>query len=144
MRIYRRALILFIVLASTLAWGQDTPTVPTLPEPVAWDLYVRTSDQVITIGWDPVTFERPIWYELLFYNLERRAWFARANVPQERTTFDVTLRSGHYIVYIRTGAKDAENADVFSEWCSSISETCTDGTAKWWVYTYLAPPGPIQ
>jgi len=131
---------------SGLCYGQgaDLPEAPVFPIPVPWLLYVDTSDKEVTFGWDGVSDARLTGYEMVFYNMERRAWLYRANIPVPQTTFKVKFKGGHWIAYIRTVGKEADNTAIHSVWGSSISPEIAAEGKPFWIFLMPAPPGQLE
>lgn len=140
MRQVYRACALVLVLTSWLLFllcevRAETPTPPTIPAVITgWTMHVDTSDKTITVAWDANTEPDLKEYEIVFYNLERETWFAQAKTTQTQIT--VTLKTGHYIAFVRA----VDTSDNKSDWTSSH---VGGSPGPWWIYRYLAPPGPI-
>lgn len=135
--------LLALSLWAGVATGADPvpPVVPALAE--GWNLYVQYTNKPITVAWDKVDDKLVTDYELVAYNLERKTFIIRGQIPQRDTPqITITLnRSGHYIFYVRAVNNEAtEEKYKYSAWVDSITaETVLDGK-RWWVYVYLAPP----
>jgi hypothetical protein len=107
--------------------------------------YVGTTDLKLKVEWTPVADATG--YELELYSVNRKVYVARASTPDPGLTFTVP-NQGLYIVRVRAVRQLAAGADpVNSVWSTSDDPTVAlvDGVPKgWWVYGFLAPPGPIQ
>lgn len=102
--------------------------------------YYGTSNHTITVAWD--ASPGATYYELEILNVERNIKTSIASghsltATQKSFSFPKT---GHYIVSVR--ACDATISNC-STWISSL-EGVVDGIKRaWWVYVFVAPPGPI-
>lgn len=107
--------------------------------------YVGTTDLELKVEWTPVTDATG--YQLELYSVNRNAYVARASTPSPNLTFKVP-NQGMYIVRIRAVRQLAAGADpINSDWSTSDDPTVAlvDGNPRgWWIYGFLAPPGPIQ
>jgi len=104
--------------------------------------YFGTSDKEITIAWDAV--ENADYYELKLFSIERNVESVVANNISQTQLKIFLPRSGLFIVRARACSNSV--GFTCSEWSTSDNQTfaTVDGQPKgWWVYGYLAPPGPI-
>jgi hypothetical protein len=137
---------LAILLLAGTVWAAD-PTPPTIPEGVIdWGLYVAYTDKDWEIAWDKVNQTEITGYEMWAYNMERKAFLVKANVPQ-RDAPSVTVKlakPGHYVFFARSINANATEEDYeYSDWSCSVTATDVLNGQKFWVYTYLAPPTDV-
>jgi hypothetical protein len=102
--------------------------------------YYGTSDHTITVAWG--ASPGAAYYELEILHVERNTKTSIASghsLTATQKTFSLP-RTGHYIVSVRACDSNLSNC---SEWTSSL-DGIVDGVKRaWWIYAYVAPPGPI-
>ena len=112
----------------------DTNISVKLSESGSWELkelktYVGTTDQEITVVWPSDTSSE--YYRVSLKHVERDSLITIAqSTPGNQLSFRLP-RSGHFIILV-----ESCNQSVCSDWYTSIN-------AGWWIYRYVAPPGPI-
>lgn len=119
-------------------------------------LYLEHTGKNITCEWDD-TNNNIADYEVRLYSFERKTYVALGRTELNTITFQM-MKSGHYIAEIRACYKDDPSCidgcppddpdcvECCSEWVQSSDPAyaAVDGVARgWWLYGYLAPPGPI-
>ena len=100
--------------------------------------YFVTTGAQITVEWLVVSNAKH--YEVQIYNIERKEIKAIGITGNTEMIFSLS-RTGHYAARVR-----AVNDIGASAWSESTDPTVAtvDGTPRgWWLYGYLAPPGPI-
>jgi len=106
--------------------------------------YFGTTDQTITCAWDAV--ENAEGYQVELYHVERDSITRVASEGLTDTQIVLSLpRSGHFVPRIRACA-DYPACETYSEWSESTNSevASVDGQPRaWWIYGYVAPPGPI-
>lgn len=106
--------------------------------------YVGTTDLEIKVSWTPVLDAES--YDLELYCVDRNVNVAQANTP----TAGLTIKAPHqglFIVRVRAVRTPPTGPQITSEWVSTDDPTIAlvDGKPRgWWIYSFLAPPGPIQ
>ena len=137
-----RTLILIVAIVAIVAVAAGAQEKPVIPEIDTWTTYKRHSNVQWSVSWDRSPHSGVIEYEYALYNMERDSFFLRGRIPQPpagthpKVTLTV-LRAGHYIFFCRA-LTDTQQSD----WADSIN-MAKDGQS-WWIYTYLAPVGPMQ
>jgi len=136
--------LLALSLCTGVATGADPapPVVPALVE--GWNLYIQHTGTPVTVAWDKANDALVTGYELVAYNMERRAFLVRGNVPQrDAPQIAVVLsRAGHYIFFVRSvNSAETDVQYKYSAWVDSITADTVQDGKKWWVYVHLAPPG---
>jgi hypothetical protein len=105
--------------------------------------YVATTDLDIPVAWTPSADAES--YELELYSVNRKTFVARAKTTEPSLTFKAPFQ-GLFIVRIRSVNGEGDTA-IYSDWVTADSPDTglVDGTPRgWWIYAFLAPPGPIQ
>ena len=142
---FRVVLLLILLSANAFTWeGKDYYT------------WFGTTDEQIKLGWYCASCFTDETYELELFNIERNSVVITASTPLYELTVSLPF-SGHYISRIRTIRPTTEavclerdgnsyrNGMCYTEWVESIdpNHSTVDGNPRgWWVYGYIAPPGP--
>jgi hypothetical protein len=102
--------------------------------------YYGTSNHTITAAWDAAP--GATYYELEILHVERNTKTSIASGHSLTATQKTFLlpRTGHYIVSVRACDSSISNC---SEWVSSLEGTVDGVKRAWWIYAFVAPPGPI-
>jgi hypothetical protein len=116
------------------------------------DVSIAWADPTVLTPEDPFDDYDPLKdiFELIIYNKERDYTVKIADIPADQFewTFKVP-KIGHWVPKIRV--KRVETVDgvdsiEYTEWSESIDSTVAqvDGVDRgWWLFTWLAPTGPI-
>jgi len=107
-------------------------------EPLDYITYFGTTDKTITMAWDAA--ENAVKYDIRLYHVEQHVYLKYGYVEGLQVSLKLP-KTGHYIPEIRSvGTTD----DQVSEWVTSLTAGTVNGELKpWWLYGYVAPPGPI-
>jgi hypothetical protein len=130
---------LFTLLLSSFASAELSVLIPNW-EKKDYVTYYGTTNHTITVAWD--ASPGASYYELEILNIERNTKTTIAsgnNLTTTQKTFTFP-RTGHYIVSVRACDGAVSNC---STWISSLEGTVDGAKRAWWVYAYVAPPGPI-
>ena len=134
------SIISFLILVlSSLSFAELSVIIPNW-EKKDYVTYYGTSDHTITVAWDPSP--GATYYELEILNVERNIKTPIASgssLTATQKTFSLP-RTGHYIVSVRACDASLSNCSV---WISSLEGTVDGAKRSWWIYAYVAPPGPI-
>lgn len=138
------ALAFLLWCAPVLAADPVPPAISGLVENVG--VYIDYTNKPVTIAWDKVNDPSITKYEVLAYNMERKATVIRGSVPQKDapSLTVVPVLSGHYIFYARSvNENEPDEAYRYSEWSHSLDSASVLDGKKWWVYVYIAPPSDV-
>lgn len=138
------ALAFLLWCAPVLAADPVVPAISGLVEDVG--VYIDYTSKPVTIAWDKVNDPLITKYEVLAYNMERKAFVLRGNVPQKDSpTLTVTpALAGHYIFYARSvNENESDEAYRYSQWSHSLDSASVKDGKKWWIYVYIAPPSDM-
>jgi len=110
-------------------------------------LYLETTGTNIVAKWDDTNNSANVEYEVRLYSFERQVFVAIGKTTNDTITFALQ-KSGHYTAYIRANFIDQSECgnDCYTDWVLSTDLTyaTVNGAPRgWWVYGYLAAPGPI-
>lgn len=104
--------------------------------------YYNTTDKPIKCAWDAVP--EATGYEARLFHLERNV---EVTLPNGKTTSTEIIfklpRTGHFVFKVRACVN---NYELCSDWCEASNPDCglVDGQRRgWWIYGFVAPPGPI-
>lgn len=137
-RFFSTLLILLIFSVGLLLLSGGSALAITQHDHVTY--YVNTGE-ILTAAWDAVDTATSYEMQLLRFEWDNeivQEWIGITETSQIFTT----PKSGMYIIRVR-----ARNADGVSEWAVSINTefATVDGEPRsWWVYGYMASPGPIE
>ena len=88
-----------------------------------------------TVAWDPVATATE--YEYRVFNFERKVYMVIGRTSQTQVTVNLP-KTGHWVFEVRSF-----DGTLYSEtWASSIDDNYAS-PKSWWIFTWLAPPGPI-
>ena len=106
--------------------------------------YIGYTQVPITIGWDPSVDAQ--YYKFEGFHYEQNITVFTGTTPETQIT--VTFpRSGHYILKVKACKIETDQVELCSIFAESTNPTfaVVDEQPKaWWVYKYIAPPGPIE
>lgn len=140
-RILPIALAFLLWCAPVFAADPVVPDISGLVEDVG--VYIDYTSKPVTIAWDKTEDLLITKYEILAYNMERRTFVLRGNVPQkDQPSLTVTpILAGHYIFYTRTvNENETDETYRYSDWSHSLNSASVQDGKKWWIYLYIAPP----
>lgn len=107
--------------------------------------YGTTAD-IVTVAWDaPVGYISGDRFEIQIKNPERNIV---VNIP-ETTALTKTFKCpkvGHWIVYVRSKRQNPDLTWDYSGWADSTDSmvsSVNNQPRAWWLYVWLAGPGPI-
>ena len=107
-------------------------------EKVEFVTYFGTTDKPVGMEWD--AGEGATAYEIRLWHVEKQVYVTEGSTT-ETWAMVFLPRSGHFIAELRSVNEETGQA---SEWVTSIEIGTVDGVDwPWWLYGYLAPPGPI-
>lgn len=117
------------------------------PSNAAWEkkdvvTYFGTTDQTVTVMWDPV--DNATYYEVELHHVERDSItrVGSDTLVDNNITFSLP-RSGHFVPRVRACS---DSIDSCSDWTLSTNSeraSVDDQPRAWWLYGYIAPPGQI-
>ena len=99
---------------------------------------IGTTAEIITLGWDECSTATG--YEIRAFHHEQEIYIWVGDTTELTFTYQLP-KSGHYTFMVR-----AVNSSGESNWSESTDPNVAvvEGQSRaWWVYGFVAPPGPI-
>jgi hypothetical protein len=99
-----------------------------------------TTDKEITVTWNVV--DGADLYDVEMFHVEQNVVAKTVEVTENSITTKLP-KSGHYIFRVRACNSSRSDCSIWVESIDPEYARVNDQPRAWWVYGYVAPPGPI-